>query len=251
MAALTPGEIKTLTFGCRLNALESEVMRASGRGGRPRRRACWSTPARSPPRRCARRGRRSARRGASNPDARIVVTGCAAQIDPAAFAAMPEVDLVLGNAEKLTAAALSRLRRRRRRAGPRQRHHVGARDRGAPDRGHGRPRARLRRGAERLRPPLHLLHHPLRPRQFALGADGRGGRPDPPARREAATARWCSPASTSPSYGADLPGRPSLGRLVRSRSSGTCRSWSGCASPRSTRSRPTTRSSTRSPRRSG
>ena len=45
----------------------------------------------------------------------------------------------------------------------------------APDRRPRGPRARLRAGAERLRPPLHLLHHPLRARQFALGADGRGG----------------------------------------------------------------------------
>jgi threonylcarbamoyladenosine tRNA methylthiotransferase MtaB len=46
---------------------------------------------------------RKARR--ENPEARIVVSGCAAQIDPASFAAMPEVDLVLGNEEKLTAGA--------------------------------------------------------------------------------------------------------------------------------------------------
>jgi threonylcarbamoyladenosine tRNA methylthiotransferase MtaB len=39
------------------------------------------------------------------PQARIIVTGCAAQIEPQTYAAMPEVDLVLGNAEKLTAAA--------------------------------------------------------------------------------------------------------------------------------------------------
>jgi threonylcarbamoyladenosine tRNA methylthiotransferase MtaB len=47
----------------------------------------------------ARQAIRKARR--DDPDARIVVSGCAAQIDPAAFAAMSEVDLVLGNAEKL------------------------------------------------------------------------------------------------------------------------------------------------------
>ncbi len=41
--------------------------------------------------------------------------------------------------------------------------------------GFGEPRPRLRRGAERLRPSLHLLHHPLWPRPFALGADGRRG----------------------------------------------------------------------------
>ena len=46
-----------------------------------------------------------------------------------------------------------------------------------------RPAAGVRAGAERLRPPLHLLHHPLWPRQFALGADGRGGRSGPRAGR--------------------------------------------------------------------
>ncbi len=46
---------------------------------------------------------RRARR--ARPSAQLVVTGCAAQIDPAAFAAMPEVDRVIGNAEKLTPAA--------------------------------------------------------------------------------------------------------------------------------------------------
>ena len=44
-----------------------------------------------------------------NPAARLVVTGCAAQTEPAAFAAMPEVDVVLGNAEKLTPDAWARL----------------------------------------------------------------------------------------------------------------------------------------------
>ena len=49
----------------------------------------------------AKRGRRSAECGGSGPDARIVVTGCAAQISPERFAAMPEVDHVIGNAEKV------------------------------------------------------------------------------------------------------------------------------------------------------
>ncbi|MET0169778.1 MAG: tRNA (N(6)-L-threonylcarbamoyladenosine(37)-C(2))-methylthiotransferase MtaB, partial [Aliihoeflea sp.] len=49
----------------------------------------------------ARQAVRRARR--ENPDARIIVTGCAAQIDPNSFAAMSEVDLVLGNEEKLKA----------------------------------------------------------------------------------------------------------------------------------------------------
>ena len=44
-----------------------------------------------------------------NPGARIVVTGCAAQTEPERFAAMPEVDVVLGNAEKLRPEAWARL----------------------------------------------------------------------------------------------------------------------------------------------
>ena len=46
----------------------------------------------------ARQSIRRARR--EHPDARIVVTGCAAQIDPQAFTAMPEVNAVMGNADK-------------------------------------------------------------------------------------------------------------------------------------------------------
>ena len=68
------------------------------------------------------------------------------------------------------------VRHRRRGEGRRQRHHDGDADGDAPHRRRRRARARLRAGAERLRPPLHLLHHPLWPRQFAFGADGRGGR---------------------------------------------------------------------------
>ena len=51
----------------------------------------------------ARQAIRRAKR--ENPDRPIVVAGCAAQTDPDAFAAMPEVDRVLGNAEKLDAAS--------------------------------------------------------------------------------------------------------------------------------------------------
>ena len=78
-----------------------------------------------------------------------------------------------------------------------------------------RPAARVRAGAERLRPSLHLLHHPLWPRQFALGADGRGGR--------SGAARWSKRGHAEivltgvdlTSYGADLPGAPKLGMLTK------------------------------------
>ncbi|MDN2565681.1 tRNA (N(6)-L-threonylcarbamoyladenosine(37)-C(2))-methylthiotransferase MtaB [Aquibium sp. A9E412] len=95
-----------VTFGCRLNAYESEVMRreagAAGlgetAGGAVIVNTCAVTGEAV---RQARQAIRRARR--DNPAARIVVTGCAAQTEPDAFAAMPEVDLVLGNAEKLAA----------------------------------------------------------------------------------------------------------------------------------------------------
>jgi threonylcarbamoyladenosine tRNA methylthiotransferase MtaB len=96
--------VEVITFGCRLNALESEVMRnraaAAGLGNAVVVNTCNVTAEAV---RQARQAIRKARR--ERPEARIVVAGCAAQTDPDAFAAMPEVDLVLGNREKLTAEA--------------------------------------------------------------------------------------------------------------------------------------------------
>jgi threonylcarbamoyladenosine tRNA methylthiotransferase MtaB len=95
------------TFGCRLNAYESEAMKvvASGPAGESAGETivfntCAVTAEAV---RQARQAIRRARR--ERPDARIVVTGCAAQTEPGTFAAMPEVDRVLGNAEKLRPAA--------------------------------------------------------------------------------------------------------------------------------------------------
>lgn len=91
-----------LTFGCRLNAFESEVMRghaqAAGLTDAIIVNSCAVT---AEAERQVRQSIRRARR--DNPDAKIVVTGCAAQIDPEKYAAMDEVDRVIGNAEKLAA----------------------------------------------------------------------------------------------------------------------------------------------------
>ena len=91
-----------VTFGCRLNAYESEVIRreaeAAGIGAAIVFNTCAVTAEAT---RQARQAIRRARR--QHPDARIIVTGCAAQIDPGRFAAMKEVDQVLGNEEKLHA----------------------------------------------------------------------------------------------------------------------------------------------------
>ncbi len=89
---------EVITFGCRLNAYESEVMRAAAPHGSVVINTCAVT---AEAQRQARQAVRRARR--DNPQARIIVTGCAAQIDPASFAGMDEVDLVLGNEEKLRA----------------------------------------------------------------------------------------------------------------------------------------------------
>ncbi len=91
---------RVVTFGCRLNAYESEVIRghldATGGGETVVVNTCAVT---AEAERQARQAIRRLRR--EQPEARIVVTGCAAQLDPEAYAAMPEVDRVLGNREKL------------------------------------------------------------------------------------------------------------------------------------------------------
>ncbi|MEW9805969.1 tRNA (N(6)-L-threonylcarbamoyladenosine(37)-C(2))-methylthiotransferase MtaB [Mesorhizobium sp. ZMM04-5] len=98
--------IDVVTFGCRLNTYESEVMRreatAAGLGELKDGAVIFNTCAVTAEAvRQAKQSIRKARR--ENPNARIIVTGCAAQTDPAAFSAMGEVDLVLGNEEKLKA----------------------------------------------------------------------------------------------------------------------------------------------------
>ncbi len=91
-----------VTFGCRLNAWESEAMRrlTAGLSNTLVFNTCAVT---AEAERQARQAIRKARR--DRPDAEIVVTGCAAQIAPERWLAMEEVDRVVGNAEKLTARA--------------------------------------------------------------------------------------------------------------------------------------------------
>lgn len=98
------GGVDVVTFGCRLNTYESEVARreAEAAGGGGRETVIFNTCAvTAEATRQARQAIRRARR--EKPGARIIVTGCAAQIEPERFAAMAEVDLVLGNEEKLHA----------------------------------------------------------------------------------------------------------------------------------------------------
>ena len=96
-------DAEIITLGCRLNAYESDVMRGHARDAGLKNTVIVNTCAVTNE---AVRGSRYAIRKAKkdNPEAHIVVTGCAAQIDPKTFAAMPEVDRVIGNAEKMISA---------------------------------------------------------------------------------------------------------------------------------------------------
>jgi threonylcarbamoyladenosine tRNA methylthiotransferase MtaB len=90
--------VEILTFGCRLNAYESEVMRAHA--GALDDTIIVNTCAVTAE--AERQARQAIRRAArARPDARIIVTGCAAQLQPEAWAALPGVARVLGNVEKL------------------------------------------------------------------------------------------------------------------------------------------------------
>ncbi|MER9999852.1 tRNA (N(6)-L-threonylcarbamoyladenosine(37)-C(2))-methylthiotransferase MtaB [Mesorhizobium sp. M0051] len=98
--------IDVVTFGCRLNTYESQVMRreaeSAGLGALEGGAVIFNTCAVTGEAvRQAKQAIRKARR--DNPQARIIVTGCAAQTEPEKFASMDEVDLVLGNEEKLKA----------------------------------------------------------------------------------------------------------------------------------------------------
>jgi threonylcarbamoyladenosine tRNA methylthiotransferase MtaB len=91
---------RIITLGCRLNAFESEVIRGhAARAGGEDMVIINTCAVTSEAERQARQTIRRARK--DNPGARIIVTGCAAQIAPDKFAAMAEVDQVLGNTEKL------------------------------------------------------------------------------------------------------------------------------------------------------
>jgi threonylcarbamoyladenosine tRNA methylthiotransferase MtaB len=93
---------EVITMGCRLNAAESEAMRllAADEDDLIIVNSCAVT---NEAVRQTRQAIRKAKR--ARPDARVVVTGCAAQIEPERFAAMPEVARVIGNREKFDASA--------------------------------------------------------------------------------------------------------------------------------------------------
>jgi len=96
--------VDVITFGCRLNAYESEAMKGrAAEAGLDHAVIVNTCAVTNEAVRQARQTIRKLKR--ERPDAPIIVTGCAAQTEPETFAAMPEVARVIGNGEKLTAAA--------------------------------------------------------------------------------------------------------------------------------------------------
>ena len=97
--------VEVITLGCRLNAAESEAMRmlAAEEDDLVIVNSCAVTNE------AVRQTRQAIRRAKrARPAARIVVTGCAAQVEPGTFAAMPEVSRVVGNAEKRSRSSFQR-----------------------------------------------------------------------------------------------------------------------------------------------
>src|SRR5215470_15311340 len=96
--------VEVITFGCRLNAFESEVIAREAEGaGLDRTIVINSCAVTNEAVAQARQQIRRLKR--ERPDARIVVTGCAAQTQSAMFAGMAEVDRVIGNGDKMRGEA--------------------------------------------------------------------------------------------------------------------------------------------------
>ncbi|MGN6570730.1 MAG: tRNA (N(6)-L-threonylcarbamoyladenosine(37)-C(2))-methylthiotransferase MtaB, partial [Pseudolabrys sp.] len=99
--------VEIVTFGCRLNIVESEAVRREAEAAGVRDAVVVNTCAVTGE--AVRQARQAIRRlKREKPDIRVVVTGCAAQADSAQFAAMPEVDRVLGNEDKFDRAVWAR-----------------------------------------------------------------------------------------------------------------------------------------------
>ncbi len=102
----TQSHPQILTFGCRLNAYESEVMATHAKTQGLKNAIIINTCAVT--NEAERQGRQAIRKvRRENPEAEIIVTGCSAQINPQMYAEMPEVNRVLGNFEKMQSASFA------------------------------------------------------------------------------------------------------------------------------------------------
>jgi len=209
-------EPELITFGCRLNAFESQAMRRmAARAGLGKAVIVNTCAVTAEAQRQARQAIRKARR--AHPCAPLIVTGCAAQTQAEAFAAMAETDAVLGNADKLRDAVWQGLRGLR----------AGTRD---------KPVIVSDIMAETALAPLDAVGHPGRTRAFVqvqTGCNhrctfciipfGRGNARSLPAEDVVAQVRAARKAGHREvvltgvdltSWGEDLPGGRRLGHLV-------------------------------------
>jgi len=207
--------VKVVTFGCRLNAVESEAIRRAAGAAMDEETIVFNTCAVTGE--AVRQARQAIRRAArEHPQARIVVTGCAAQIEAQTFADMPQVTAVMGNSDKARPQAWLDLARDGRAqvndlfALPETAHHFVA---GAVDSIEGQTRAfvEVQNGCD------HRC-------TFCIIPFGRGPSRSAPAgdvvrQIEALVANGYREAVLTgvdiTSWGADLPGAPALGTLVK------------------------------------
>jgi len=97
-------DVEVITFGCRLNTYESQVIKQNAANEKLKNVIVFNTCAvTSEATRQAKQAIRKARK--NNPDSKIIVTGCAVQYSPEEFVDMPEIDQILGNEEKLDPAS--------------------------------------------------------------------------------------------------------------------------------------------------
>jgi len=201
--------LEVVTIGCRLNAYESEAIKDRAREAQLRDAVVINTCAVTAE--AVRQSRQAIRKlKREQPGRRIIVTGCAAQTEPQTYTAMPEVDRVLGNAEKLAAESYAGFDDRIRVADI-----MGLRENASPmvDHFEGRTRAFLsvQNGCD------HRC-------TFCIIPYGRGPSRSVPMGAVVAQARRVVEQGFAEivltgvdltSYGADLPGTPGLGTLVR------------------------------------
>jgi threonylcarbamoyladenosine tRNA methylthiotransferase MtaB len=205
--------IEVVTFGCRLNTFESEVMRRHAGAASLRDAVIVHTCAvTAEAERQARQAIRRLRR--ERPGARIIVTGCSAQVAAGTYAAMPEVDRVVGNAEKLRPETWQGLAA-----------DLGGRVQVADIMGAREAAPHLAGGLDgRTRAFLQVQQGCDHRCTFCIIPFGRGPNRSLPAAQVAEQARALVAAGHRElvvtgvdiaSYGPDLPGRPSLGAMLR------------------------------------
>ena len=211
---------KVITLGCRLNAYESDVIAGHARDMELTDAVVINTCAVTGE--AVRQSRQAVRKARKkNPEAQIIVTGCAAQIDPKAFAAMPEVDRVIGNVEKMLAGTFDPEFLAK--SEPILVNDIMAVTETAPQliMGGNRP---LERSQDRTRAFLQVQNGCDHRCTFCIIPYGRGNARSVPAGEVVAHVRdlvrqgygeLVLTGVDLSSWGADLPGQPPLGDLVR------------------------------------